>query len=91
MSERDRLKSKVRDLESIERGLSDNIARYYAGIAKAQREKADAGKYADALLRQRDADKRIRDLESQIDGAQREMSRVRTQIKNIEAEIRSMR
>jgi hypothetical protein len=91
MSERDRLKSKVRDLESIERGLSENIARYQSGISTAQRDRADAGRYSDALFRQRDADKKIRDLEGQIDGARREMSRVRTQIRGIESEIRSMR
>lgn len=91
MSERDRLQRKIRDLESIEQGLNSNISEYRGRIIRAQRDRADAGRHLDALLRQQDADRQIRDLESSIRSAQNEIGRVRNQIRGLESEIRSLR
>jgi chromosome segregation ATPase len=91
MSERDRLQRQLRSLESIEQGLRSNISDYQQRIISAQRDRADAGRHTDALERQRAADRRIRDLESSIQSAKREIDRVRNQIKGLKAEIASWR
>ena len=91
MSERDRLQRQIRSLESIEQGLHSNISDYQQRIISAQRDRADAGRHTDALERQRAADRRVRDLESWIQSAKREMDRVRNQIKGLKSEIASWR
>jgi len=91
MSERDRLQRQIRSLESIEQGLHSNISDYQQRIISAQRDRADAGRHTDALERQRAADRRIRDLESSIQSAKREVDRVRNQIKGLKSEIASWR
>ena len=91
MSERDRLQREIRSLESIEQGLRSNISDYQQRIITAQRDRADAGRHTDALERQRAADRRIRDLESSIQSAKREIDRVRNQIKGLKSEIASWR
>lgn len=91
MSERDRLQRQIRSLESIEQGLHSNISDYQQRIISAQRDRADAGRHSDALERQRAADRRIRDLESSIQSAKREIDRVRNQIKGLKSEIASWR
>ena len=91
MSERDRLQRQIRRLESIEQGLHSNISDYQQRIISAQRDRADAGRHTDALERQRAADRRIRDLESSIQSAKREIDRVRNQIKGLKSEIASWR
>lgn len=91
MSERDRLQRQIRSLESIEQGLHSNISDYQQRIISAQRDRADAGRHTDALERQRAADRRVRDLESSIQSAKREMDRVRNQIKGLKSEIASWR
>lgn len=91
MSERDRLQRQIRSLESIEQGLHSNISDYQQRIITAQRDRADAGRHTDALERQRAADRRIRDLESSIQSAKREIDRVRNQIKGLKSEIASWR
>jgi len=91
MSERDRLQRQIRSLESIEQGLHSNIWDYQQRIISAQRDRADAGRHSDALERQRAADRRIRDLESSIQSAKREIDRVRNQIKGLKSEIASWR
>jgi predicted nucleic acid-binding Zn-ribbon protein len=91
MSERDRLQREIRSLESIEQGLRSNISDYQQRIISAQRDRADAGRHTDALERQRAADRRIRDLESSIQSAKREIDRVRNQIKGLKSEIASWR
>jgi len=91
MSERDRLQRQIRSLESIEQGLHNNISDYQQRIISAQRDRADAGRHTDALERQRAADRRIRDLESSIQSAKREIDRVRNQIKGLKSEIASWR
>ncbi len=91
MSERDRLQRQIRSLESIEQGLHSNISDYQQRIISAQRDRADAGRHTDALERQRAADRRIRDLESSIQSAKREIDRVRNQIKGLKSEIASWR
>lgn len=91
MSERDRLQREIRSLESIEQGLRSNISDYQQRIISAQRDRADAGRHTDALERQRAADRRIRDLESSIQSAKREVDRVRNQIKGLKSEIASWR
>ena len=91
MSERDRLQRQIRSLESIEQGLHSNISDYQQRIITAQRDRADAGRHTDALERQRAADRRIRDLESSIQSAKREVDRVRNQIKGLKSEIASWR
>jgi chromosome segregation ATPase len=91
MSERDRLQRQIRSLESIEQGLHSNISDYQQRIISAQRDRADAGRHTDALERQRAADRRIRDLESSIQSAKREIDRVRNQIKGLKSEIGSWR
>lgn len=91
MSERDRLQRQIRSLESIEQGLHSNISDYQQRIISAQRDRADAGRHTDALDRQRAADRRIRDLESSIQSAKREIDRVRNQIKGLKSEIASWR
>ena len=91
MSERDRLQRQIRSLESNEQGLHSNISDYQQRIISAQRDRADAGRHSDALERQRAADRRIRDLESSIQSAKREIDRVRNQIKGLKSEIASWR
>ena len=91
MSERERLQRQIRSLESIEQGLHSNISDYQQRIISAQRDRADAGRHSDALERQRAADRRIRDLESSIQSAKREIDRVRNQIKGLKSEIASWR
>ena len=91
MSERDRLQRQIRSLESIEQGLHSNISDYQQRIISAQRDRADAGRHTDALERQRAADRRVRDLESSIQSAKREIDRVRNQIKGLKSEIASWR
>ena len=91
MSERDRLQRQIRSLESIEQGLHSNISDYQQRIISAQRDRADAGRHTDALERQRAADRHIRDLESSIQTAKREIDRVRNQIKGLKSEIASWR
>lgn len=91
MSERDRLQRQIRSLESIEQGLHSNISDYQQRIISAQRDRADAGRHADALERQRASDRHIRDLESSIQSAKREIDRVRNQIKGLKSEIASWR
>ena len=91
MSERDRLQRQIRSLESIEQGLHSNISDYQQRIISAQRDRADAGRHTDALERQRAADRRVRELESSIQSAKREMDRVRNQIKGLKSEIASWR
>lgn len=91
MSERGRLERDIGNLESLRRGLEDNISDYRGQLARAQRDRADAGNHHDAYLRQRAAEARIRDLESSISSSRREIGRYDNQIRGLQSEIRSLR
>lgn len=91
MSDAARVQRQIADLRSIRQGLESRVSSCLSKIAAAERSRAQAGRFPDALERAQGAEAEIRRLRSDVDSSLREITRVETQIRGLEAELRSRR
>lgn len=84
----DRIRATLRDVQSRERELGNNIRDHEQRISRLQSERSRASAHWDALLRQRDIDRQIADLQRGKQALERELSRTRNEIRGLESSLR---
>ena len=84
----DRIRAQLRDVQSRERELGNNIRDHEQRISRLQSERSRASAHWDALLRQQDIDRQIADLQRGKQALERELSRTRNEIRGLESALR---